>query len=114
MAKEMKKESKKENTRTLAKASDYALLQSPVLTEKTALIGQSGNKAVFRVPKTATKPEIISAVEKIFKVKVASVSTLNTLGKVKRSLKGEGRRASSKKAYVTLAQGQTINIIEGL
>jgi large subunit ribosomal protein L23 len=87
----------------------YDILRSPVVTEKATYASEQ-NKVVFYVRPDATKPLIKSAVEALFKVKVEAVNTSNLKGKVKR-LKGRaGRRADRKKAVVTLAAGQTIDL----
>ncbi len=88
----------------------WDIIKAPVITEK-ALIAkeetQDGKQLLtFRVDRDATKPEIKSAVEKIFDVKVDAVRTVNYLGKVKRRGRHEGRRPSWKKAFVTLEAGQ--------
>ncbi|MFL6210439.1 MAG: 50S ribosomal protein L23 [Pyrinomonadaceae bacterium] len=88
----------------------WDIIKSPVITEK-ALIAkeetQDGRQLLtFRVDKHATKPEIKSAVETIFQVKVEQVRTLNYLGKMARRGRHEGRKPSWKKAYVTLEAGQ--------
>ena len=88
----------------------WDVIKSPVITEK-ALIAkeetQDGRQLLtFRVDKHATKPEIKSAVETIFQVKVEQVRTINYLGKMARRGRHEGRKPSWKKAYVTLAAGQ--------
>ncbi len=91
----------------------YELLRRPVVTEKSTLASQY-NQVVFMVPLDASKPEIKAAVEGLFKVKVKAVNTLRNEGKVKRFRGQLGRRASSKKAYVTLAEGQQIDITTGI
>jgi large subunit ribosomal protein L23 len=88
----------------------WDIIKSPVITEK-ALIAkeetQDGRQLLtFRVDRHATKPEIKSAVETIFQVKVDQVRTLNYLGKTARRGRYEGRKPSWKKAYVTLEAGQ--------
>jgi len=93
--------------------ADFGLLLSPLLTEKSTLVSQR-NTYLFRVPKSVSKDEIRSAVQRIFNVEVLRVNTLNEMGKMKRTARTEGRRASFKKAYVTVKQGQTINVVEGL
>ena len=103
---------KKEQNKATAK--DYQLIRSPIITEKSSLVGKGGSRVVFRVPKTATKDDIRSAVQRVFKVDVTQVRTLNVMGKRKRTMKGYAKRESFKKAYVTLVEGQTINMIEGL
>ena len=88
----------------------WDIIKSPVITEK-ALIAkeetQDGRQLLtFRVDRHATKPEIKSAVETIFQVKVEQVRTLNYLGKTARRGRYEGRKPAWKKAYVTLEAGQ--------
>jgi large subunit ribosomal protein L23 len=91
----------------------YDVIVSPVITEKaTALSDQ--NKVVFKVRPDATKPQIKEAVEKLFDVKVKSVNTLVTKGKVKMFRGTRGQRSDVKKAVVTLAEGQTIDVTTGL
>lgn len=85
------------------------ILRAPVLTEKSTVVAESNNCIVFKVLPDATKYEIKQAVETIFKVKVASVRTLNVLGKKRRSAHGMGVRSDWKKAYVTLAEGEKLN-----
>ena len=93
--------------------SHYDVIRSPVITEK-ATIAAENNKVVFNVAKTATKPEIKAAVEALFKVKVTSVNTLVRKGKVKRFKGFVGKQSDVKKAIVTLAEGQRIDITTGL
>ena len=91
----------------------YDVIVSPVITEKaTALSDQ--NKVVFKVRPDATKPQIKEAVEKLFDVKVKSVNTLVTKGKVKLFRGTRGQRSDVKKAVVTLEEGQTIDVTTGL
>jgi large subunit ribosomal protein L23 len=91
----------------------YDVIVSPVITEKaTALSDQ--NKVVFKVRPDATKPQIKEAVEKLFDVKVKSVNTLVTKGKVKMFRGTRGQRSDVKKAVVTLEEGQTIDVTTGL
>jgi large subunit ribosomal protein L23 len=86
---------------------------SPVLSEKsTAAMGQ--DKYTFVVSRDATRDEIRSAVEAVFKVRVKSVNTLNRLGKMRRMGYHRGRKPSTKKAVVTLEPGQRIPFFEGL
>ena len=80
------------------------IILKPIITEK-AMDGISAKKYTFKVASDATKPEIANAVEVLFGVKVADVNTINVTGKLKRMGRYEGRRASSKKAIVTLAKG---------
>ena len=91
----------------------YDVLISPVITEK-ATAASEHNKVVFKVARTATKPQIKAAVEAIFDKKVVSVNTLVQKGKTKR-WKGEAyKRSDSKKAIVTLAEGHQIDVTTGL
>ncbi len=88
----------------------WDIVKSPVITEK-ALIAKEETQdrcqlLTFRVDKHATKPEIKSAVETIFQVKVDRVRTINFMGKTARRGRHEGRKPSWKKAYVTLKQGE--------
>jgi large subunit ribosomal protein L23 len=94
-------------------ARHYDTILSPVITEKATLLSEQ-NKVVFRVAKDATKDEIASAVEELFKVRVVKVNTLNVKGKTKRFRGHVGRRSDVKKAIVTLQEGQTIDIATGL
>jgi large subunit ribosomal protein L23 len=88
----------------------WDIIKAPVITEKALIAkeeSQDGRQLLtFRVDTRATKPEIKSAVERIFQVQVDRVHTLNYAGKMKRRGRTEGRRASWKKAYVTLKQGE--------
>ncbi len=93
---------------------DFAVLQSPVITEKSALASTQSNTVTFRVDRRATKGEVREAIERIYKVDVKAIRTINYLGKVKRTKAASGRRANYKKAYVSLKQGQTIDVVEGL
>jgi large subunit ribosomal protein L23 len=96
---------------TLAQA--YEIIRTPVITEK-ATLGSQHNQVTFRVALNASKPEIKSAVEQLFKVKVAAVNTLRQLGKTKR-FKGQlGYRSDTKKAIVSLAEGQSIDVTTGI
>jgi len=84
------------------------ILRAPLVTEKTAQAGEY-NQYAFKVAKSASKPEIKSAVEEIFEVRVTNIQTVNAKGK-SRGFRGvRGRRSDWKKAYVTLAEGQTID-----
>jgi large subunit ribosomal protein L23 len=96
-----------------ATARHYDTILSPVITEKTTLLSEQ-NKVVFKVANDATKDEIAAAVEELFKVKVTKVNTIVTKGKTKRFRGIVGRRNDVKKAMVTLAEGQSIDITTGL
>jgi large subunit ribosomal protein L23 len=97
----------------MADLKHYDTVISPVITEKSTLASEHG-KVVFRVAPKATKPEIKAAVEALFNVKVKAVNTLNRAGKTKRFRGFEGKQKSYKKAVVTLAEGQTIDVTTGL
>jgi large subunit ribosomal protein L23 len=86
-----------------------SVLKRPILTEKSLVMKEKGNRYSFVVAKDSTKPEIREAVEKLFKVKVTKVCTLIVLGKEHRMGRFSGRRPDWKKAMVTLAEGQKID-----
>ena len=86
----------------------YEVIRSPLVSEKSTFISQF-NYYVFKVSSNSTKTEIKNAVENIFKVEVKSVNTLNQKGKKKRFRGKVGVRAGIKKAFVKLAEGQTID-----
>jgi large subunit ribosomal protein L23 len=94
-------------------ARHYDTVLAPVITEKATLLSEQ-NKVVFKVAKSATKDEIAAAVEALFKVNVTKVNTLIVKGKTKRFRGILGRRTDVKKAVVTLAPGQSIDIATGL
>jgi large subunit ribosomal protein L23 len=97
----------------MIKLSAYDVIVSPVITEKSTNASEH-NQVVFNVAPTATKPEIKSAVEKLFGVKVDKVNTLVRKGKVKRFRGITGRQSDVKKAVVTLKDGETIDVTTGL
>ena len=86
------------------------VIRAPRVSEKTARI-QEINQYVFEVAKDATKADVKSAVESLFKVKVESVNVLNVKGKHKTFRFRAGRRGDWRKAYVRLAEGQTIDVM---
>ena len=88
------------------------ILIKPVVSEKSTDLLQE-NKYTFKVPLKANKVQIRQAVEQIFKVKVQAVNTIRMEGKVKRMGKHVGKRSDYKKAIVTLAPGNQIEIFEG-
>jgi large subunit ribosomal protein L23 len=91
----------------------YDVIVAPLITEK-ATSASEHNKVMFKVAMTATKPQIKEAVEKLFDVKVKSVNTLIRRGKWK-AFKGRfGRQSDTKRAIVTLEEGQTIDVTTGL
>lgn len=94
-------------------ARHYDTIIAPVITEKSTLLSEQ-NKVVFKVPLTATKDDVKAAVEALFKVKVVSVNTIRTKGKTKRFRGVLGARSDQKKAIVTLADGQSIDVTTGL
>jgi len=91
----------------------YDLILAPVITEKSTLVSEH-NQVTFRVPLTASKPEIKAAVEGLFNVKVTAVNTLVSKGKTKRFRGIMGRRSDFKKAVVTLAEGNKIDVTTGI
>ncbi|HEV2898232.1 50S ribosomal protein L23 [Mesorhizobium sp. AaZ16] len=91
----------------------YDVIVSPAITEKSTMASEQ-NQVVFNVAKKATKPEIKAAVEALFSVKVTAVNTLIRKGKVKRFRGTIGRQSDVKKAVVTLADGQSIDVATGL
>ena len=92
----------------------HHLIKGSVITEKTHMLRESGNKVTFKVALTANKIEIRKAVEDIFKVKVLAVNTIRMQGKKKRLGRTEGVRPDWKKAIVTLAPGEKISGFEGM
>ncbi len=84
------------------------VLLAPQISEKSTFVGEKNNQYVFRVLGDATKPEIKSAVELMFKKKVKSVQVANIKGKQKRFGRSSGKRSSWKKAYVSLMPGEEI------
>ncbi|KHJ55087.1 LSU ribosomal protein L23P [Aureimonas altamirensis DSM 21988] len=91
----------------------YDVITSPVITEKSTLVSEQ-NQVIFNVPGDATKPEIKAAVEQLFGVKVKAVNTLVRKGKVRRFRGRPGRQSDQKRAIVTLAEGQSIDVSTGL
>lgn len=89
------------------------ILLAPVVSEKSYALMESENKYTFIVDPRANKTEIKIAVEKVFDVTVAAVNTLNRNGKRKRTRSGWGKRKDTKRAVVTLADGQRIEIFGG-
>jgi len=91
----------------------YDVILSPVITEK-ATHNSEFDQVTFRVPLTATKPQIKAAVEALFKVKVLAVNTLRVKGKTKMFRGRPGLRSDWKKAMVKLADGQRIDVTTGI
>jgi large subunit ribosomal protein L23 len=94
-------------------SAKYDVILGPVITEKATLASEH-NQVIFRVPMTATKPVIKAAVEDLFKVKVKAVNTIRSKGKVKRFRGQLGKRSDTKKAIVTLVDGESIDVTTGL
>ena len=95
------------------KAELYDVIRKPIITEKATLASEH-NAVVFEVAIDANKPQIKEAVESLFGVKVKAVNTSITKGKVKRFRGKLGVRKDVKKAYVTLEEGNTIDVSTGL
>ena len=96
-----------------AKAKHYDVIRKPVVTEKSTMASEHG-AVVFEVAIDSTKPAIKEAVESLFGVKVKAVNTTITKGKTKRFRGQLGKRKDVKKAYVTLEEGNTIDVTTGL
>lgn len=97
----------------LIDARHYDVIVAPHITEKSTMLSEH-NAVVFKVAGTATKPQIKEAVEALYDVKVAGVNTLTQKGKTKRWKGRPYTRTDVKKAVVTLAEGQSIDITEGV
>lgn len=98
---------------TAVTAKEYATILRPVITEKATQVS-SHNQVVFEVHLSANKQEIRTAVEKLFKVKVTAVNTQVRIGKTKLFRGRPGFRPDVKLAYVTLAEGQNIDVQSGI
>ena len=101
------------NKETVSKERMMEILRRPVITEKATLMAEH-NQVSFFVPMDANKFEVKTAVEELFKVKVTSVNTFIAKGKAKRFRGRPGTRADAKKAVVTLAEGETIDVTTGI
>ena len=88
------------------------IVRRPLITERASQLQEEANRYVFEVRGDANKIEIRRAVEEIFEVTVTKVNTVSVRGKVKRMGRFQGRRASWKKAIVSVAQGQSIEFFE--
>ncbi len=97
----------------IAKERMYRVIVAPVVTEKSTM-GSEHNQVTFTVTRDATKNEIAAAVEGLFAVKVTSVNTLRRPGKEKIFRGRRGRRAATKLAMVTLAEGSSIDVTAGI
>jgi large subunit ribosomal protein L23 len=98
---------------TAPDARHYDIVLAPHITEKTTMLSET-NSVVFRVAPRATKPEIKAAVEALFGVTVVGVNTIVSKGKTKRWKGKPYQRSDMKKAIVRLAEGQSIDITEGV
>lgn len=87
------------------------VIRAPHVSEKAARVQEQSNHYVFEVATTATKADVKKAVEDLFKVTVEAVNVVNVKGKQKSFRFRTGRRANSRKAYVKLAEGQTIDVM---
>ncbi|MGD8343287.1 MAG: 50S ribosomal protein L23 [Desulfobacterales bacterium] len=91
----------------------YEIIRRPLITEKTSIQKEIANQLTFEVDRRANRIEIKRAVETAFKVRVASVQTMQVKGKVKRRGRNIGKRRDWKKAIVTLMPGERIDFFEG-
>lgn len=98
---------------TVSSERAFELLRAPIVTEKSTR-GSEFGQVTFEVPLDATKPEIKLAVERLFEVQVTAVNTLRVKGKTKMFRGRPGRRSDYKKAVVTLAEGQSIDLVAGV
>ena len=98
---------------TVSQQRKYEVVRRPVITEKATLLSEF-NQVTFVVALDASKPEIKAAIEDLFKVKVKRVNTIRQNGKTKRFRGRLGKRADTKKAIVTLAEGHSIDITTGV
>ena len=103
----------KKPAKTAVDINHYDVVLAPHITEKTTLLSEQ-NAVVFKVANDATKPQIKEAVEALWDVKVTGVNTIVTKGKTKRWKGRPYKRSDTKKAIVTLAEGQSIDITEGV
>ena len=99
-------------TTVVTKTAAYDTILRPIITEKATMANERG-QVTFAVAITATKPQIKAAVEMLFNVKVTAVNTIVQKGKAKTFKGRPGRRSNMKKAIVTLAEGQNIDLMGG-
>ena len=97
----------------MSKIKAYDVIRAPVITEKSTLLSET-NQVIFDVADWATKPDIKTAVETLFNVKVKAVNTLNRKGKLKRFRGRLGRQGDIKRAIITLEEGHNIDVTTGL
>ena len=95
------------------KLKAYDVILSPVITEKSTLVSEA-NQVIFKVNRSATKPEIKSAIESLFKVKVKAVNTVVRKGKLKAFRGRPALLSDTKRAIVTLEDGHSIDVTTGL
>ena len=96
------------------KPEHYDVIVKPIITEKATMAGELANAVTFEVARSASKPQIKDAVEALFNVKVTNVNTLVQKGKTKKWRGQPYRRSDLKKAIVTLAEGQSIDVTTGI
>ena len=94
-----------------ANTNIYDVIRSPRISEKTARLQEVSNQYAFEVSREATKADIKAAIEKLFDVTVESVNVVNVKGKAKSFRQRQGSRGGSRKAYVKLAEGQSIDVM---
>jgi large subunit ribosomal protein L23 len=104
---------KKQAASSAVDINHYDVIVAPHITEKSTLLGEH-NAVVFKVAGGASKPQIKAAVEALFNVSVTGVNTMNVKGKTKRWRGRPYTRSDVKKAVVTLAEGQSIDITSGI
>jgi large subunit ribosomal protein L23 len=93
---------------------DYGIIRRPLVTEKTSIQKEQSNQITFEVDRSANRIEIKRAIEKIFKVNVAHVRTMQVKGKTKQRGRIIGKRRDWKKAIITLLPGERIEFFEGV
>ena len=98
---------------SVTKGRMYEIIRAPGITEKSTIISEH-NQVSFKVAMDATKPEIKAAIEGLFSVKVMAVNTLRQKGKLKRFRGILGKQSDYKKAIITLADGDSIDITTGV
>ena len=104
---------RKKNNSKISQNKAYQVILNPLVTEKATQLSEY-NKMVFSIPTNATKLDVKLSIEKIFSVKVISVNTILNKGKIKRFKGVLGKRSNTKKAIVTLAPGNTIDLSTGV
>jgi large subunit ribosomal protein L23 len=97
----------------MKKLSVYDVIVAPVITEKSTMASENG-QVVFKVQRTATKPQIKAAVESLFNVKVKAVNTIVRKGKLRTFRGRTAQQSDTKRAIVTLEAGQSIDVTTGL